>query len=217
MLRMLRSLGLLLWIWGSASILPARSCEAEVRINEILADPGRDWNKDGVVSARDDEWLEIVNHGTTPLSLDDLRVSDAANVFRFGFSGTLNPGAVLAVYGDQSVTWESANGLTAVGLSLNNAGDTIRLWRIAGTDTVLVDEHTFGSHEVLDDRSTGPYPDGGDNWVAFDSINPYTGTTPPLGTGCPPTPGTNNGCPTAVEGTTWSRVKALYVAREPRH
>jgi len=217
MMRMLRSLGLVLCLcWGSASLLPAQTCDAQVRINEILADPATDWNGDGAVTFRDDEWLEIVNAGTAPALLDNLRVSDASNVFRYGFSGVLAPGARVLVYGSQSAAWESANGLSTVGLSLNNAGDTVRLWQLTGTDTLLVDEYAYGAHEGLDDRSTGRLPDGSGTWFVFDSLNPYTGTTPPLGTGCPPTPGGPNGCPTAVEGTTWGQFKQLFVPPEPK-
>jgi hypothetical protein len=42
-------------------------------------------------------------------------------------------------------------------------------------------------------------------------LNPYTGATPPLGTGCAPTPGAPNDCgvvPTLRE--TWGRLKAQY-------
>jgi len=117
------------------------------------------------------------------------------------------------VMGSTSVAWEAANGLGSAGLSLNNAGDTVRLWRLSGNDTLLVDSYTYAAFEVLDDRSTGRMPDGGNTWVVFDGRNPYNGTTPPLGTGCNPTPGVRNGCPTAVEPTTWGTVKQMYDKR----
>jgi hypothetical protein len=189
----------------------AQTCAAQVRVNEILADPGFDWNGDGTVSSRDDEWVEIVNAGTAPVVLDGYRLTDAASAtFRFGFTGTLSPGSVLVVYGNESVAWESANGQSAVGLSLNNAGDTVQLWRVVGPDTLLADSYTYASFEVLDDRSTGRMPDGGSTWALFDARTPYTGTTPPLGTGCPPTPGGSNACPTAVESAAWGSIKQLY-------
>ena len=189
----------------------AQTCSAQIRVNEILADPGFDWNGDGTVSSRDDEWVEIVNAGSTPVVLDEYRLTDAASTsFRFGFSGTLSPGAVRVVYGSASVAWESANGQSSVGLSLNNTGDTVQIWRVAGIDTLLVDSYTYAAFEVLDDRSTARMPDGGPTWVLFDARTPYTGTTPPLGTGCPPTPGGSNACPTAVESVEWGAIKRLY-------
>jgi Lamin Tail Domain len=194
-----------------ASLGAAQPCSAQLKINEILADPGFDWDGEGTVSSRDDEWVEIVNAGSTPVVLDDYRLTDAASAsFRFGFSGTLLPGAVQVVYGSMSVAWEAANGQSSVGLSLNNAGDTVQLWQIAGTDTVLVDSYTYAAFEVLDDRSTARMPDGAETWQLFDARTPYTGTTPPLGTGCEPTPGASNGCPTAVDRLDWGSLKKLY-------
>lgn len=213
-LRVLREAALVFSLCGGAtSFLHAQACHGQVRINEILADPARDWNGDAVFHFRDDEWVEIVNAGSTAVALDGLRLSDASNIFRFGFSGPLGPGQRLVVYGNQSVAWETAQGLPIAGLSLNNAGDTVRLWQLAGSDTLLADEYTYAAHEGLDDRSTARVPDGGDTWFVFDALNPYTGTTPPLGTNCPPTPGAANACPTAVETLLWGAVKRLYQAR----
>lgn len=194
-----------------ASLGAAQPCSAQLKINEILADPGFDWDGEGTVSARDDEWVEIVNAGSSPVVLDGYLLTDAASTsFRFGFSGTLQPGAVQVVYGSTSVAWEGANGQSAVGLSLNNAGDTVQLWQVTGLDTVLVDSYTYAAFEVLDDRSTARVPDGADTWQLFDARTPYTGTTPPLGTGCEPTPGMSNGCPTAVEPLDWGTLKRFY-------
>ena len=195
-----------------ASLVLALPCDSQVRINEILADPVTDWDRDGTVNFKNDEWVEIVNAGTTPANLDVLRLSDAGSgiTFRYGFSGSLAPGGRRVVYGSESVAWELTNGWATAGLSLNNAGDTVRLWRVTGPDTTLVDSYAYASFETLKDRSVGRLPDGGDTWVLFDALNPYSGTTPPFGTGCRPSPGIANGCPTAVEPATWSAVKRLY-------
>jgi hypothetical protein len=198
--------------WLASVVLAAQPCTGQVRINELLADPGRDWNGDAALSSRDDEWVEIVNVGPGPVALDNLRLSDGGTTraLRYGFSGTLAPGGVLVVYGNQSVAWEAANGTGSAGLSLNNTGDDVRLWSIVGTDTLLVDSYTYAAFEVLDDRAPGRAPDGADTWALFDALNPYSGTTPPLGTGCNPTPGGPNGCPTPVAAATWSAVKQLF-------
>jgi hypothetical protein len=195
-----------------SSMVAAQPCGAQVLVNEILADPGFDWDGDGTVSSRDDEWVEIVNAGSSPVILDDYRLSDGgtSRQLRFGFSGTLLPGGIKVVFGATSVAWESANGVSAVGLSLNNAGDDVRLWRIVAADTVLVDSYSYQAFEVLDDRSTGRHPDGSPTWALFDARNPYSGTTPPLGTGCAPTPGGSNTCATPVTPITWSNVKTKY-------
>lgn len=211
MQRVLQSLSLIGVIgFATSALWPADACLGQVRINEILADPASDWDGDGTTNFKDDEWVEIVNLGSTAVAVDHLRLSDASDVFHYGFSGTLAPGAQRLVLGSQSVAWESAEGQSTVGLSLNNSGDTVRLWQLVGSDTLLVDEYTYLSHESVDDRSTARVPDGNGTWTLFDALNPYSGEEPPLGTGCPPTPGGPNACPVDVEPRTWTAVKSLF-------
>src|SRR5262247_1023979 len=88
----------------------AASAVPDVRLSEILAGPARDWDGSGAFSSRDDEWIEIVNGGTTPADLAPYFVTDGDSLPRFGFTGTLAPGAVLLVTGSMSVTWERATG-----------------------------------------------------------------------------------------------------------
>lgn len=186
---------------------------AQVLLNEILADPGIDWDGGGTVGSRDDEWLEVVNTGSTAVDLSCFRLADASGGFdwRFGFAGSLGSGEVRVVYGSEAVAWQRANGFPAFGLSLNNGGDTVFLYDVCGTDTLIADQYTYQGFEVLDDRSTGRSPDGGAQWAVFDGLNPYPGSTPPLGTGCTPTPGGLNCLPRVpVEPSTWGAVKELY-------
>ena len=187
---------------------PAAPCD--ILLNEILAGPARDWNGDGVVSARDDEWIELWNQGPGSVDLSSFYVSDADSTERFAFSGVLGPGEVRLVFGAQAVDWQRANGRSVAGLSLNNSGDTVRLWKIVGPDTVLVDAYAYKSHEGANDRASGRYPDGGP-WILFDGLDPYTGSLNPSGTGCLPTPGASNTCPaTPAEPLSWGRMKSLY-------
>ena len=179
-------------------------------LNEILADPQRDWNGDGIVSSRDDEWVEIVNVGISAVTLDDYRLAGADTSWRYGFSGGLAPGGVLVVYGGQSYAWENANGAPKFGLRLVNTGGSIGLWRLANGDTVLVDSYTFLDHEADPDRSTGRLPDGGGSWRVFDALNPYLGIKLPLGSGCMPSPGQLFQCPTPAQSSTWGRLKRRY-------
>src|SRR5262245_25603790 len=154
-----------------APIVVAQPCRGQVRVNEILADPGFDWDGDGVVSSRDDEWVEIVNAGLVPVDLSSYLLSDGGTtrLLRFAVSGTLAPGGLKLVTGGTSVAWESANGHAATGLSLNNTGDAVRLWQVVGNDTLLADSYTYVGFEVLDDRSTARMPDSGPNWALFDA------------------------------------------------
>jgi Lamin Tail Domain len=187
---------------------------AQIRINEIVADPASDWDGDTSVNSRSDEWVEIVNAGSSTIDISTFRLGDLSggSDWRYGFAGTLAPGETRVVYGSVAVAWESANGFPAVGLSLNNGGDTVFLYDLAGADTVVSDEYTYMDFEVTDDRSTGRSPDGVGPWVIFDALNPYGGENPPLGNGCPPTPGAPNECSSTVptEESTWGAIKALY-------
>jgi hypothetical protein len=191
-------------------VLSPRFCHAQLVINEVLASPSIDWNGDGTYTSRDDEWVEVYNNTEGPIVLDGYRLTDADTTWRYGFSGVLPARGYLVVFGSESYAWEKATGNPAYGLSLNNSGDTVRLWRFVGQDSFVVGAYTYGTNAAGRDRSVGRKPDGVGDWYIFDQLNPYTGTTPPLGTGCPPTPETANGCVTPVENETWSRIKVLF-------
>jgi hypothetical protein len=184
---------------------------APLRINEIMAGPASDWNGDATFSSRDDEWIEIVNMGSSAVDLADFFVMDGDSVPRCGLTGLLPASGHRVVFGKEAYDWEKATGYPAFGLSLANTGDRVTLWQVAGAETLFVDGYTYGSHEAGSDRSVGRAPDGGDSWAVFDQLNPYAGTTPPSGNGCPPTPGQPNGCDlTPVRATTWGAIKSIY-------
>ena len=65
----------------------------DIRINEILAGPARDWDGSGAFSSRDDEWIEIANIGSAAQDLSGFYVTDGDSVPRYAFTGTLAPGA----------------------------------------------------------------------------------------------------------------------------
>ncbi len=195
-----------LFILPAATVSPPPT-EAAILLNEILADPARDWNLDGAVSSRDDEWVEIINTGPDPVNLAGYRLAGPDTVWRYAFSGVLNPGQVQCVYGSASYAWETANGYPAFGLRLSNTGGEIILFRLDPVP-VAVDCRAYTDHEADDDRSVGRGPDGGPNWLLLDGLNPYTGSAEPAGSGCNPSPGALMSCPTPVDATTWSQVKA---------
>ena len=190
----------------------ATASAAQVHLNEILADPGTDWNGDGTVDSKLDEWVEVINIGTSPVDLSKFRISDAAagTAFRFAMTGSLAPGEVKVYFGSDVVAWQAANGVSTLGLSLNNSGDTVFLYEVGGADPDIADSRTFSDKEVLDDRSTGRMPNGTGDWVIFDGLNPYKGAQPPNPTGCSPSPGAATQCPTATHASTWGNVKALF-------
>lgn len=187
---------------------PAAPCE--VLLNEILAAPTQDWNTDGTVSSRDDEWVELINIGTAEVDLSAFMISDKDSTIRFRFAGSLSPGARAVVFGSDAVAWQQANDRTSSGLSLNNSGDTVRLWQVAGAETLMVDAYAYKSHETSGDRASGRQPDGG-TWVIFDGLNPYSGSQEPAGNGCEPTVGQPNECvPTQTSENSWGVIKSVY-------
>ncbi len=181
-----------------------------LRLSEILAGPARDWDGDGVYDSKSDEWVEVQNCDAGAISLDEYRMTDADRTVRFALSGTLASGEVRLVTGSAAVAWQRSQGLATAGLSLNNSGDTVYLLRIAGPDTTVVDSHAYGSIEGGSDRSIGRSSSVSEDWILFDSLNRYTGSGTPQGTGCAPTPGGVNGCASDVNATTWGAIKRLY-------
>jgi hypothetical protein len=201
-------------LWLSVTAFPAGDASAQLVFNEVLADPASDWDGDGTVGSKTDEWVEVINLGSSAVDLSAYRLGDLSGGYswRFGFSGTLAPGGIVHVTGTSSLAWQAANGYTAAGLSLNNTGDTVFLYRIEGGDTAVADSYAYLAHEVLDDRSTGRSLENSSEWQVFDSLNPYSGTNPPVGNGCPPSPGLPNVCGprVPVEEKTWGAIKGLY-------
>ena len=198
------------WILILLMSAPPAHAQSSLKLNEFLAGPARDWDGNGTLSTRDDEWVEVVNTGATPLDLTGYLITDGDNLPRMGLGGTLDPGARWLVFGSQSVEWERANGQPVFGLSLGNTGDQVKLWQVVGPDTVLVDSYTYLSHEAAADRAVGRATDGA-FWMLFDGLNPYGGSTPPVGSGCMPSPGLANACgATPTRAITWGRLKTIY-------
>ena len=189
---------------------PARAQVGQgVVLSEILAGPARDWNGDGAFDARKDEWVEVWNSGAGPVDLSPYRIADADSTIRYELNGFLAAGSVVLILGAVAEDQQRASGRTVTGLSLNNAGDTIFLFRVQGGDTVAVDSRKYGSIEGASDRSAGRMGAAG-TWALFDGLNKYTGSGEPKGTGCDPSPGMRNDCPTDAVGTTWGKIKAHY-------
>jgi len=204
MRKLLSALALLLWS------LPAANAD-DLRLGELLADPASDWNGAGEVHSRDDEWIEIINLSASAIDLTGVRLASADSVWRYEYSGMLQPGNVAVAYGSDSYAWEQKLGFPAYGLRLANGGGTIGLWRLSEVDSVLIDEVTYLDDDAEDDRSTGRSPDNPDEWLLYDGLNPYGGDAPPIATGCPPTPGHPNGCTSPVPESTWGMIKAIFL------
>jgi hypothetical protein len=130
---------------------PCRSDDAAagraLRITEILADPpdgdDGDANGDGARDPIEDEFVEIVNAGTTPVCLSGWALGDAEDPERhvFPLGPALGPGATLVVFGG-GVPGGNIGGniggdvqTAAFGgrLSLTNAGDVVTLRDVRDT------------------------------------------------------------------------------------
>lgn len=185
-------------------------------INEILADPASDWNKDGVVDAKGDEWIELRNTSTVPLDLSTYFLRDSSgDTPDLQMFGTIDPDEHAIWYGSDSVAWQAANGLSTTGFALNNTGDVVQLLRsIPGTSPVqyeLVFAAAISDHEADDDRSSG-FDWTRTTWQLYDALFPYPGALVPLGTGCAPTPAEPNQCGGNVptESASFGTLKATY-------
>ena len=115
---------------------PAAATTAIV-FNEILADPPEglegDTNNDGIREAVSDEFIEIVNTGSSPVCLSGWSLEDARKQRHlFPLGASLKGGETLVVFGGGVPTGSFADAVVQVatsnaGLSLSNQGDVISL------------------------------------------------------------------------------------------
>ncbi len=141
------SAGFFLFENGASACEPTAAAAAapHLVINEIMADPpeGRagDANADGVRHPSDDEFVELVNTGTTPVCLAGWTLGDAKEAERhvFPLGAALPPGRALVGvgggvptgrFGGATVQWAAFNGR----LNLSNAGEVLTLRDAGGTE-----------------------------------------------------------------------------------
>jgi hypothetical protein len=168
---------------------PAREAAA-LRLQEVLADPpagpSGDLNRDGVRRAPDEEFVELVNTGATPLCLTGWTLSEAGG--RGGHLFPLGPalapgraalvfggGVPVGVFGGAQVQRASA----AAGLALDGPGDVLSLrdgqgqlalqlsWGDCG-GRPCAPEHWPGSLRINASLVRGPGPAG--SWRAHTDL-----------------------------------------------
>jgi hypothetical protein len=140
-------------------------------INEYLADPPEgsqgDANGDGVRSASQDEFIEVVNRTAEAIDLAGYKLSDAEQVRHVFATGTvLPPFEALVVFGGGAPSGRFGNAAenrlvlkaSSGGLSLNNGGDTIKLEDAEGR---LAQEIKFSAVEGGANQSVNRDPDIG--------------------------------------------------------
>jgi hypothetical protein len=195
-------------------LLLAAPALAGLELSEILADPTWDWNGDGEVHFRDDEWVEVTNTGPGSVDLTGYYLRDGTGEeAHLNLFGILAEGEAAVFYGHHAVAWQTEVQLPISGLSLNNAGDLVELWQgdPVWPGSVLIDSYEYSDHEAEDDRSSGRLHPGG-VWALFDGLYPYGGNEEPLGTLCEPSPGVVNACQplVPVSARSWGGLKAAY-------
>lgn len=210
-------LAVIAWSLVLAVILDGDVARAELRLSEALSAPASDWDGDGTVDYKGDEWVEILNTGPAVEDLDGVFLKDATgDAYHYGFHGTLAAGEVLVVYGSDAVQWQADNGAGSSGLSLNNSGDGLELWRDIAEPRIFqaLDMLPIPSHAAAADRSIG-WSTATSSWVLHDGLNPYSGQALPGPTGCEPSPGVRNHCDglVPVEASSWGTLKARFPQR----
>ena len=122
-----------------------------IALNEILYNPpsgmSGDANNDGIRSYRDDEFIEIHNHGPDSVDIGNWTLNDLIGTrHRFLEGTTLGPGDYITVFGGGTPTGFSGHVFTASTgmLGLNNNGDLVSC--ITGTgDTVDAYDYSPGN------------------------------------------------------------------------
>lgn len=137
---------------GQVNTAAALGNPALCRINEWMADP-----------ATGDDWFEVFNSDTRPISLGGLFFTDN---FETPFTSPVSPLSFVGVgadaYRQYFADGKPGNGANHLNFSLKKSGEAIGLYTVAGQ---LLDGVTFGGQ--LADVSQGRFPDGSATIVAF--------------------------------------------------
>jgi hypothetical protein len=121
-----------------------------VVINEFLPHPRTDWNDDGTANTGD-EFIELINMGTDPVSLKDWKLDDAndgSNPYILP-SMSLLPRQIAIFYQIQT------------GISLSDGGDSVRLFKPNGA---MVDSLIYPVVAAAD-QTWCRLPDGTGTWA----------------------------------------------------
>ena len=146
--------------------------EAVILINEVLADPSAlfgDANGDGVIHTTQDEFVELVNTATSPVSLAGWTLSDLVQVRHVFAPSSSIPGLGFFVVFGGGAPQGFANVAVASTktLALNNTGDTVTL---RDAQALLVDAFTYGVEGGMDVSLTRS-PDATGFFVQHTSVN----------------------------------------------
>jgi len=159
-----------------ASTVVPQVSHACLKLNEVLPAPGSDWDGDQESSSKLDEWIEVMNGSASSCDLSDyVLLNGDGRQPVYGFSGSIVSGGIVTVYGSDALAWESDNGYSAIGLSLNNGGDVVWLAETGSGDTLIVDSLRYSSSEVGYDVSISRRPDASGPLTLADHFQPMGG------------------------------------------
>lgn len=130
--------------------LAVNSAGANVLINEMLANPAKDWNGNGDISGMDDEFIELYNSANQSVDISGYVLRDTVyrstpGEYVLPEGSVIGPGGFLNIFVSKS------------GVFQGNDGDAIKLYDPKGN---LVDEKEYSAAVV--DVSFARIPDGGE-------------------------------------------------------
>src|SRR5262249_18493286 len=124
-----------------------------------------------------DDWFELYNSGSLPVSLSGLFLSDDPSITGMTNS-PIPPLSFIGAHGwlEYHADGQAGNGPDHVNFSLDKNGETIRIY---STNSALIDSVDYALQAV--DVSEGRLPDGGSNIVDFPtSLTPEASNYLPL-------------------------------------
>ena len=154
--------------------VPSAVCDPvteDLIINEVLADPGAsdgDANNDGVISASEDEFVEMYNSGSSSIDLSGWTMEDGYSERHVFPSGTvIGAGEFLVLFGGGNV--DNFNGDAQVSstgsIGLNNGGDDVIIKNDSGVVVVSL------SYTGASDQSVCRNPDFTGEFVGHLSVS----------------------------------------------
>ncbi len=146
-------------------------------ISEVLADPPEgsagDANLDGRYDPHEDEFIELYNAGSRPISLAGWRLGDAgslSNYFRFPRDAVIEPGSYVVLFGGGRPSEFTTPVYTddgTIGDGLTDTGESIHLINDYGNEAAFLYQSTWP-----DDQSLVRTPPDGDTLVPHKTASP---------------------------------------------
>jgi large repetitive protein len=151
---------------SAADTSPAATDQAQLRINEFMAD-NRFTLEDPDEPGEYPDWIELYNPGPNAVSLNDLYLSDdpeRPNRFAITDGLTIPAGGFLIFYADN----DSRQGPYHLNFGLSRLGGYLGLF--SGATDSVIDSRTYEAQTT--DISEGRQVDGGTPWRTFDTPTP---------------------------------------------